>query len=107
MGALEKLPGVGSVRGEGLLLAAVLTDEFAVPACSEALEAGLVINAPRADVLRFAPSLLVSDAQIDQAVGILGRILARLVAVSGSNTPSNGLESAAAAAVPNGGLSGR
>jgi len=106
-GALEKLPGVGSVRGEGLLLAAVLTDEFAVLACSEALEAGLVINAPRADVLRFAPSLLVSDAQIDQAVGILGRILARLVAVSGSNTPSNGLESAAAAAVPNGGLSGR
>ena len=106
-GALEKLPGVGSVRGEGLLLAAVLTNEFAVPACSEALEAGLVINAPRADVLRFAPSLLVSDAQIDQAVGILGRILARLVAVSESNTPSSGLESAAAAAVPNGGPSGR
>jgi acetylornithine/succinyldiaminopimelate/putrescine aminotransferase len=106
-GALEKLPGVGSVRGEGLLLAAVLTNEFAVPAYREALEAGLVINAPRADVLRFAPSLLVTDAQIDQAVGILGKILARLVAVSESSAPSDGLEGAVVAAVPSGGLSGR
>ncbi len=81
--ALEKLPGVVSVRGEGLLLAAVLSNEFAAPACRECLEAGLVINAPRSDVLRFAPSLLVSDAEIDKALGTLGRILARMVAVFG------------------------
>ena len=37
------------------------------PACAEALQGGLVINAPRPDVLRFAPSLLVSDADIDRA----------------------------------------
>ena len=80
---LETLPGVVSVRGEGLLVAAVLSNEFAAPACRESLEAGLVINAPRPDVLRFAPSLLVSDAEIDQAMGTLGRILARLVAVFG------------------------
>jgi acetylornithine/succinyldiaminopimelate/putrescine aminotransferase len=105
--ALEQLPGVASVRGEGLLLAAVLTDEFAVPACSEALEAGLVINAPRADVLRFAPSLLVSDAEIDKAVGTLGSVLARLVAVFGSIAPSTGPDGAADPAVPNGGPSDR
>ena len=75
---LERLPGVGSVRGEGLLLAAVLTGEVAGPACREALEAGLVINAPRADVLRFAPSLLVADADIDQAVATVGRVLGRV-----------------------------
>jgi acetylornithine/succinyldiaminopimelate/putrescine aminotransferase len=75
---LEAMPGVASVRGEGLLLAAVLTDEFAVPACREALEAGLVINAPRPDVLRFAPSLLVTEAEIDEALATLGRLLARL-----------------------------
>jgi acetylornithine aminotransferase len=84
--ALERLPGVVSVRGEGLLLAAVLSNEFAGPACSEALEAGLVINAPRADVLRFAPSLLVTEAEIDRATGTLGRILARFVAVFGART---------------------
>ncbi len=75
---LEAMPGVASVRGEGLLLAAVLTDEFAVPACREALEAGLVINAPRPDVLRFAPSLLVTGAEIDEALATLGPLLARL-----------------------------
>ncbi len=85
---LEKLPGVASVRGEGLLLAAVLTNRFAAPACREALEAGLVINAPQADVLRFAPSLLVSDAEIDTAVAVLGRVLTRLVAVFGTADPA-------------------
>ena len=38
-----------------------------------------MINAPRPDVLRFAPSLLVSDADIDRAVAMLARILARLL----------------------------
>ena len=75
---LEALPGVASVRGEGLLLAAVLTDEVAGAACREALESGLVINAPRPDVLRFAPSLLVTGDDIDEAVGVLGRILSGL-----------------------------
>ena len=45
---LEALPGVASVRGEGLLLAAVLTGGFAGQACREALDDGLVINAPQA-----------------------------------------------------------
>ena len=80
---LERLPAVDHVRGEGLLLAAVLVDDFAGPACAEALQAGLVINAPRRDVLRLAPSLLVSDADIDRAVQTLSPILARLSAASG------------------------
>ena len=87
---LERLPGVESVRGEGLLLAAVLVNDFAGPACREALEGGLVINAPRPDVLRFAPSLLVTEAEITRAVGTLGRILARLVAVFGAPAKMGG-----------------
>ena len=77
---LRELPGVVSVRGEGLLIAAVLAGGWAAAACQQALEAGLVINAPRPDVLRFAPSLLVSEAEIDTAVNRLGGILARLEA---------------------------
>ncbi|HEX7442989.1 MAG TPA: aminotransferase class III-fold pyridoxal phosphate-dependent enzyme, partial [Acidimicrobiales bacterium] len=86
--ALERLPGVDHVRGQGLLLAAVLVNDFAGPACAEALQGGLVINAPRADVLRFAPSLLVSDADIDRAVQTLSRILARLLAAFGPRDAS-------------------
>jgi predicted acetylornithine/succinylornithine family transaminase len=84
---LSRLPGVASVRGEGLLLAALLVNDFAGPACAEALQGGLVLNAPRPDVLRFAPSLLVSDAEIDQALAGLSRILARMLAAFG---PRNG-----------------
>jgi acetylornithine/N-succinyldiaminopimelate aminotransferase len=97
---LEKLPGVVSVRGEGLLLAAVLADDFAVPVVHESLGGGLVINAPRPDVLRFAPSLLVSDAEIDRAVGMLGRTLARFVTISGSAGPT---DSSSAQATKDGG----
>ncbi|MHB1712974.1 MAG: aspartate aminotransferase family protein, partial [Acidimicrobiales bacterium] len=87
---LEKLPGVVAVRGEGLLVAAVLADQFAAAAVSESLEAGLVINAPQPDVLRFAPSLLVSEADVEIALATLGRILSRLTAAfetSGSDRP--------------------
>ena len=84
---LAALSGVDHVRGEGLLLAAVLVNDFAAAACAEALQGGLVINAPRPDVLRFAPSLLVSDADIDRAVQILARILARLTAAFGRRAP--------------------
>jgi predicted acetylornithine/succinylornithine family transaminase len=76
---LAGLPGVASVRGEGLLVAAVLRDEVAPAASRRALDEGLVINAPRPDVLRFAPSLLVSDADIDEAVTTVGRVLHPLI----------------------------
>jgi acetylornithine/succinyldiaminopimelate/putrescine aminotransferase len=85
---LEELPGVTSVRGQGLLLAAVLTNECAVAACRQSLDAGLVINAPSSNVLRFAPSLLVTEAEIDHAVSTVGRVLARLLADVGSGGPA-------------------
>jgi acetylornithine/succinyldiaminopimelate/putrescine aminotransferase len=87
---LEALPGVASVRGEGLLVAAVLDNDFAAAASAQALESGLVVNAPKPDVLRFAPSLLVSDAEIDRALGLMGRVLARLAASFGRRDDSGG-----------------
>ena len=90
---LESLPGVLEVRGQGLLLGAVLAREFAGPASQEALQGGLVLNAPRPDVIRFAPSLLVSDKEIDQALAILGRILARLTAAFGTGEGRSGVGS--------------
>ena len=85
---LEVLPGVASVRGEGLLLGAVLTAEVAPAVVAGALDAGLVINAPRPDVLRFAPSLLVSDEEIDRALATLRPVVERqLAATSGTGVP--------------------
>jgi predicted acetylornithine/succinylornithine family transaminase len=72
---LEALPPVAEVRGLGLLLAARLTDVDAKQAAAAALEAGLVVNAVSPTALRFAPSLLVSDEEIDEALGILAEVL--------------------------------
>ena len=84
---LEALPGVASVRGEGLLLGAVLTAEVAPAVVAGALDAGLVINAPRPDVLRFAPSLLVSDGEIDRALATLRPVLEGQLAAVGAGVP--------------------
>jgi len=74
---LESLPGVREVRGDGLLLAAVLTESRASEVAAAALAAGLLVNPVRADALRLAPSLLVSDAHLDEAVGVLSKVCAR------------------------------
>jgi acetylornithine/N-succinyldiaminopimelate aminotransferase len=72
---LERLDGVASVRGHGLLLGAVLESDNAVAGTAAALAAGLVVNAPRPDTIRLAPSLLVTDEEIDEAVSILKGVL--------------------------------
>ncbi|MDQ6781909.1 MAG: acetylornithine/succinylornithine family transaminase [Actinomycetota bacterium] len=75
--ALERLPGVSNVRGLGLLLAVELVnDTSATDIAARALDAGLVINPVTAGALRLAPSLLVSDTEIDEAVTILGGLIA-------------------------------
>ncbi len=72
---LEALPGVTRVRGLGLLLAAELTSMPAPEVAAAALDAGLLVNAVTPTAIRLAPSLLVSDAEIDEAVSILASVL--------------------------------
>ena len=70
--ALGKLDGVAGVRGAGLLIAAELAGERdAKVVAARCLDRGLVLNAVTGSALRLAPSLLVSDAEIDAAVAIL------------------------------------
>jgi acetylornithine/N-succinyldiaminopimelate aminotransferase len=70
--ALLAVPAVTDVRGAGLLLAAELAPGVdaagIVRAC---LERGLLVNAVTPTAVRVAPSLLVNDDEIGEAVGIL------------------------------------
>jgi acetylornithine/succinyldiaminopimelate/putrescine aminotransferase len=75
---LALLPGVVSVRGAGLLLAAQLAAPVAKKASALALEQGLLVNAVRPDSVRVAPPLLVSDDEVDEALAILGVVLGEL-----------------------------
>jgi predicted acetylornithine/succinylornithine family transaminase len=75
--ALLAVPGVASVRGPGLLVAAELTGGVSAPEVMAAcFERGLVVNAVTPTALRFAPSLLVTTDEIDAAVAILADVLA-------------------------------
>ena len=71
---LAALPAVASVRGMGLLLAAELVGRLARDVALAALDRGLVVNAVTATAIRVAPSLLVSDDEIDEAVSLVAKV---------------------------------
>jgi acetylornithine/N-succinyldiaminopimelate aminotransferase len=71
---LTALPGVSEVRGLGLLLAAELAGGDAKAVQAECLRRGLVLNAVTPTALRFAPSLLVTDDELDEAVSIVAGV---------------------------------
>jgi acetylornithine/N-succinyldiaminopimelate aminotransferase len=74
--ALLGLDAVVDVRGLGLLLAAELEPgRDSKQVMLEALDAGLVVNAVTPTALRFAPSLLVTDEELDEAIAILQKVL--------------------------------
>ena len=87
--AVGALDGVTSVRGSGLLLGALLEEGLDSSAiAATALDRGLVINAPVAGVLRFAPPYVVTEAQVDAAMVILQSVLAEAIAARGEpSTP--------------------
>jgi acetylornithine/N-succinyldiaminopimelate aminotransferase len=71
---LAALPHVVEVRGAGLLVGAEL-DRPAQPYADAALDAGLVCLTSGADVLRLAPPLVVTAAEVDGALAILTEVL--------------------------------
>jgi predicted acetylornithine/succinylornithine family transaminase len=79
--ALLALDEVSDVRGLGLLLGAELAEGIdARTVAAAALAAGVIVNPVRPTTLRFAPSLLITDDEIDEAVGVLAGVLASAAA---------------------------
>ncbi len=79
-GRLEKLSaehGLGAVRGRGLLLALDLGQPSGGDLVTLAREAGLLINSPRPDSLRFMPALNLTRGEVDAMIEILGSVLRR------------------------------
>jgi len=68
-------PLISGVRGAGLLRAIVLTADVAPLVADRALAAGFIINAPTPGVLRLAPPLVVTAAQLDSFVLALPALL--------------------------------
>ena len=74
--ALGELDGVAEVRGRGLMVGVGLPDGADASAVRDrALELGLVVNAPNDSTIRLLPPLVIGEAEVDEAVEILGRAL--------------------------------
>ena len=63
--------GISGVRGRGALLGVVLTAPVAGALEAALRDAGFLTNAVAPDVLRLAPPLVLSDAQVDALVAAL------------------------------------
>jgi len=77
MAGLGELEGVVEVRGRGLMVGVTLAEGLdAGDVSRRALEAGLVINVPGERMLRLLPPLVIGEAEVDEALAILGGVLA-------------------------------
>jgi acetylornithine/N-succinyldiaminopimelate aminotransferase len=73
--AERRKPRTRGARGRGLLQGLVLEGE-AAPVVARARERGLLLSVAGGNVVRFVPPLVVSRAEIDEAVQILDSVLA-------------------------------
>lgn len=67
----DRHPAITNVRGQGLLLAIEFGSETAAQVMTATRERGLLSNNLRPNLLRIAPPLIISEAEIDEAVRIL------------------------------------
>ncbi|HEY5188780.1 MAG TPA: acetylornithine/succinylornithine family transaminase [Solirubrobacteraceae bacterium] len=74
---LSELPGVAAVRGRGLMVGIDLAEDRAAPEIAQRalLEQHLVVNATGPATIRLEPALVVTEEEIDAAVGRLGVLL--------------------------------
>jgi acetylornithine/N-succinyldiaminopimelate aminotransferase len=68
-------PLVDQVRGRGLLRGMVLSAQAAKPVEAAARDAGFLVNAAAPDVIRLAPPLVITEAQIDEFLAALPGVL--------------------------------
>ena len=69
--------GLGEVRGRGLLLALDLKLPIGASIVAQAFEAGVLVNSPQPDALRFMPALNVRREEITEMIECLDAILTK------------------------------
>ncbi|HZU04508.1 MAG TPA: acetylornithine transaminase [Chloroflexota bacterium] len=69
-------PAIREVRGRGLLLAIQFDREVAQAVLEAALARGVLLNAVSPSTIRFMPPLVITEAEIDQAIAVLEEALA-------------------------------
>ena len=71
---------VDAVRGQGLLLAVDLSEDRAAEVVRLGLEEGLLLNATGPNTVRLAPPLILTEAEADEALAKIRKIVFRIEA---------------------------
>jgi acetylornithine/N-succinyldiaminopimelate aminotransferase len=93
--AIEALanPLVTGIRGSGLLIGITLAQPVAARATAAALDAGYIVNDVAPDVIRLAPPLILTTAQVDEFAVALPAILDAAVPSVSHSTATHSLSS--------------
>ncbi len=65
-------------RGRGMLLALEFTRNCAMDVVTKCLDNGLILNPVADNAIRFMPPLIVTEKDVDEAVGILGKVIGKV-----------------------------
>lgn len=76
--SLSHLSGVKEVRGMGLLLGIVLEKEISSEMKMALQDAGVLVNAPSKNVLRIAPALIITSAEVKKFISVFSKVLAEV-----------------------------
>lgn len=77
-GLKAKFENIIEVRGLGLLVAVELSSDIADGVVKACLDEGLLLNAVKLSALRFMPPLIIGESEVDEAMGILEGVLAKV-----------------------------
>jgi acetylornithine/N-succinyldiaminopimelate aminotransferase len=66
---------ITEVRGRGLLIALEFDQEIAEKLVLACVDRGLLVNKVKPNALRFMPPLIITEKEVDRAIGILGDAL--------------------------------
>ena len=77
-GLRAKFDFIVEVRGRGLLVALEFCSDIAEGVVKACLAKGLLLNAVKPSALRFMPPLIIGEREVDEAMGILEKVLAEV-----------------------------
>jgi acetylornithine/N-succinyldiaminopimelate aminotransferase len=80
--AMSARRGLGEVRGRGLLIAIDLGQDIAGKVVDAARDEGLLLNAPRPNLIRLMPALNVTAEEVDTMLQITERCVQRVLATA-------------------------
>jgi len=74
----EKHSFITEVRGRGLLLAVEFDSDISPDVVNACIKNGLLINKLKPSAIRFVPPLIISNKEVDEALGILDKALSTI-----------------------------